>query len=381
MEPIEDDFFAGLKTVIQEERVPYRNGAWEDFQKKEKRRKPGFILPIISTAAVILMCGMIYFWPQPDHSVETKQQLTAFGTDQAEVENIQSKEGNIRAKKLVLSKKKQQLRQTKAVAVMRTSDIRIEQLALAIDSVFAESRVAVKDVKTNVKRVLKSIPDRSFDRIANEKPNLALSSDQVRPWKISGALNNSYNAAGRLTLGFGAVVDVPVTKHIVLSSGIGYSQLSSRVAGNPTMIAADMEKTLESVYTRVSGIDIPLEIKYSLSKNTAIGFGLSAMAVLRQQQTRNYIDAKTVVDSYTDADGEVKTESRMVVENTEETIKNGDLSPNSYLGFYNLSIGRRQKISDKQYITIEPFFKLPMHDFSSEKVKLISGGVRIKVDL
>ncbi|TCC96521.1 PorT family protein [Pedobacter hiemivivus] len=382
MEPIEDDFFARLKAVIQQERVPYRAGAWESFKNQEKQTKRALLFPMISAAAVIVMCCMIYFWPQADHFVEVKQKITSLRTGQSATGAAQPKRAQAITKKIVLKKNRRPPYQIKKEAVTQTPGTVAERLAASIGSGYAEANEIAQDVKEKVKQGTRNNNNKPYNPIANERPNLAMRFDQGSSWKISAALNNSYNAADRLTFGVAAAVDVHITKRIALTSGIGYNQLASKkTSDNSMMGAADMEKTLASVYTSVSGIDIPLEIKYSLNKNTAIGFGLSAMAVLKQHQTRNYIDTKIVVSSYTDEQGEVRTESRTVVENTKETVRNDDLSANDYLGFYNLSIGRHQKISNKQYITIEPFVKLPMHSFSSEKVKLISGGIRLKVDL
>lgn len=386
MEPIEDDFFASLKTAFENEQVPYRSGAWEDFKKQEKRSKGTLLFPILSTAAVMVMCCMIYFWPEADQPVEGAAQITTLGAASSPVGAGHPKQPPV---ELYSQKKAPVLRKDITFAQQRKKDM----LALVIDNVTDDPVVSSESLEHSVitntaqavpavkKTTAKDNNSKPLNHIPIETPNLALVSNPGKTWKLSAQLNNSYNSADRLNFGFGAAVALQISKRVALSSGIGYNQLASKMTSNNIMISANMEKTLSSVYTNVSGIDIPLEIKYNLSKNTEIGIGLSAMAVLRQQQTRNYIDANIVVSSYTDDQGELRTESKTVVENTEEMVKNEELSPKNYLGFYNLSIGRRQKISTNNYITVEPFVKLPMQSFSSEKVKLVSGGIRLKVDL
>lgn len=386
MEPIEDNFFASLKTVFENEQVPYRPGAWENFKKQEKRNKRTLLFPILSTAAVMVICSMIYFWPQADQPVEGAVQIITPGAasypvggdhpKQSPVEMYSGKETLAFRKEISLAQQRTKEAQALVTDTV-TNDLFVYPGSL-VHALITNTSQAVPAVK---KLTAKDNDSKALGHMPNERSNLALVSNPVKTWKLSAQLNNSYNSADRLNLGFGAAVALQISKRVALSSGIAYNQLAAKMTTNNIMISGNMEKTLTAVYTNVSGIDIPLEIKYNLSKNTEIGIGLSAMAVLRQQQTRNYIDANIVVSSYTDEQGELRVESKTVVENTEEMVKNDDLSPKNYLGFYNLSIGRRQKISNNNYITVEPFVKLPMQSFSSEKVKLISGGIRLKVDL
>jgi hypothetical protein len=63
-----------------------------------------------------------------------------------------------------------------------------------------------------------------------------------------------------------------------------------------------------------------------------------------------------------------------------EPVPTGEIRNNKYLGFYNISFGYKQKVSEKQSFSVEPFMKLPMKEFSKENLYLIGTGIRLKFD-
>jgi len=51
----------------------------------------------------------------------------------------------------------------------------------------------------------------------------------------------------------------------------------------------------------------------------------------------------------------------------------------SYLGFFNLSIGRDQRIFKQYHIMVEPFIKIPVGKLSSEDLNLMNSGVKFRL--
>jgi hypothetical protein len=70
----------------------------------------------------------------------------------------------------------------------------------------------------------------------------------------------------------------------------------------------------------------------------------------------------------------------IVKEKTTEPQSEANIDPDKYIGFYNFSLGYKQKISKKNNIAIEPFLRLPMKTFSKENLNLTNGGLRLKID-
>jgi hypothetical protein len=51
-----------------------------------------------------------------------------------------------------------------------------------------------------------------------------------------------------------------------------------------------------------------------------------------------------------------------------------------FLGFYNISVGYRQKINGKSGVALEPFLKVPMKNVTQENLKYMGTGIRLKFD-
>jgi hypothetical protein len=140
-------------------------------------------------------------------------------------------------------------------------------------------------------------------------------------------------------------------------------------------------KDLESVEAKISGIDIPLEVKYHFSKKLYANVGVSAFAVIRHQQNNSYVEQKLVEReaSFTAGNKDSFT-TFMVTEKTTEKAPEAEVSNDKYLGFYNFSFGYKQKISKSKSVSVEPFMKVPMKEVSKENLRLMGTGVRLKFD-
>lgn len=386
MEPTEDDFFENIRTLMQQNEVPYRDGAWENFQRRQQQKKKTLLFSIIPAAAVLVIGCLVYLWPHPDAVIRTNTENMHVNTAPVVHENTFP---TLKTIKVPSARKIMHARYVPAAHEIKENTTVIPDQApetvqpvttvqTAVNTAKAPKPAPVKFRDTPSSQSYGTSPATVY---ALSDHSFSSSSSTNDIWKIGALVSSNYGNTDRIHPGLGAYVEMSISKRISLSSGIAYDQLTSKHNLNHEMIIASEEKVLESVYTNVSGIDIPLGVKYSLNNKTYLNVGVSAMAVLKQNQTRNYLDSKTVTQSYTDEEGVVRSESKLVVENVKEFVKDEEVSTKNYLGFYNLAIGRRQKINSKQFITIEPYVKVPMQAFSSEKIKLFSGGVRLKIDL
>jgi hypothetical protein len=88
------------------------------------------------------------------------------------------------------------------------------------------------------------------------------------------------------------------------------------------------------------------------------------------------------VQSFSSAavNGYADSKTMIVKEKTTEPQPEANIDPDKYIGFYNFSLGYKQKISKKNNIAIEPFLRLPMKTFSKENLNLTNGGLRLKID-
>ena len=139
-------------------------------------------------------------------------------------------------------------------------------------------------------------------------------------------------------------------------------------------------RNLEAVNAKVSGINVPLELRYKISEKLYTGVGVSALAVINNSQQNTYIVNQVQSMAAPSVNGTTDIRGFIVAGKETESQPESKLDPDKYIGFYNLSLGYKQKISKKNNIAIEPFLRLPMKTFSKENLNLTNGGLRLKVD-
>jgi hypothetical protein len=53
---------------------------------------------------------------------------------------------------------------------------------------------------------------------------------------------------------------------------------------------------------------------------------------------------------------------------------------NFFMGFYNASIGVKQKITGKNSVSVEPFIKIPVKPTADQKLSYKNVGIRLMLD-
>jgi hypothetical protein len=225
-----------------------------------------------------------------------------------------------------------------------------------------------------------------FDKQA--KLNEAVKTNKkASKWLIGLAIAPSFGNTPKLNMGYGLNMEYAITSKISINSGVAYNQLSASKNIEGANIFPDISsikspsanvKNLESVNTNMSGIDIPLEIKYHISKSIYANIGVSAFAILNQQRSNNYIEEKLVTqESFTIA-GEQQETNFLVYERSTQQVAENQIDNPQYLAFYNFNLGFRQKIAKKTYVAFEPFVKLPVQEITAERLRLIGTGLRLR---
>ena len=239
-------------------------------------------------------------------------------------------------------------------------------------------------------------PIRSFQDFLNAevKANSALAATKVSPkkadkWEMGLVIAPSIGNGKKINMGYGVSMGYALSDKVSISSGISYNELAaSKSAGSSnngmqnapvSMALVSDTKSLESVDANLVGIDIPLGIKYYLTKKFYTNLGVSAFAVLNQKQNNNYIQG-AVEQAVADPRNVNGFNAVFKTRTVSEVVPSGELRDNKYLGFYNISFGYQQKISESKAFSVEPFLKLPMKEFTKENLYLIGTGVRLKFD-
>lgn len=404
MKESENELIAHIRESLSGHEEEYVPGSWENFNKIEgKKNVPVLWLWRLSSAAAVLLvvgAGIMLF------SKKTTDQLPVQNVQHkpmespkplAEIEKVKETEAPIviNSKEDVASLKSHADHYT--VPVQGTSNtvpvVADEIIARATASVYSAPVTDTKSdiAKTQTNPVLVESKATSIqDFLNNEtKKNQEDAVAKVSTnrnddkWEMGLVVSPSFGNTKKLNMGYGVSMGYALTDKISLNSGVSYSEMAASknlpVPVNNSAIASG-SKNLESIEAKVTGIDIPLEIKYRVSKNLYANVGVSAFAVINQKQSNSYVQEKVVERAVYSSVGSDQLKTFAVNERVVEQAPESEIKDGRYIGFYNFSFGYKQKISKGKAVSIEPFMKVPMKEVSKENLRLIGTGVRLKLD-
>ncbi|CAM4377394.1 hypothetical protein SAMN06265348_114137 [Pedobacter westerhofensis] len=195
-----------------------------------------------------------------------------------------------------------------------------------------------------------------------------------------------------MNFGGGLVTAYHISDKISLSSGITLMQLgsgenvSSAAPAAASGVAYSIVKSsaesrqLLAVDANIKAIDIPLGLVYKVTKHYYTSAGISYFNVLSEKRNNTYSETVPVNKMSRDpSTGEVMSFSALETQQVDEEATDRPLKGNSYLGFFNFSIGRRQNIFKQYNIQIEPFIKVPIGKLSSQDLNLMNSGIKFQL--
>ncbi len=205
-----------------------------------------------------------------------------------------------------------------------------------------------------------------------------------RKWEM-GAFVSPASTSESITLGGGVALAYNVSSKISIRSGASiqhYGAVSGNTPITPAMASNSFEMNAPSYLSqpnglsnafakgladakdaksneRVSGkiltVDIPVDVRYAITKNFYTSVGVSYVGVLDQERATIYETNNT----------EYKQKS------TEKNVDDKGVN-----GFVNFSVGRKQKVG-KLSISVEPYYKIPVGGLRSSDLNYSNGGVKI----
>jgi len=220
----------------------------------------------------------------------------------------------------------------------------------------------------------------------NQKSSVMLKSnnDLDRKWEM-GAFVSPASTSESITLGGGVALAYNVSSKVSIRSGASiqhYGAVSGNTPITPAMASNSFEMNAPSYLSqpnglsnafakgladakdaksneRVSGkiltVDIPVDVRYAITKNFYTSVGVSYVGVLDQERATIYETNNT----------EYKQKS------TEKNVDDKGVN-----GFVNFSVGRKQKVG-KLSISVEPYYKIPVGGLRSSDLNYSNGGVKI----
>ncbi|MGY3053415.1 hypothetical protein ACVWYG_001615 [Pedobacter sp. UYEF25] len=391
-----------IRAQLQEYEEPYDLGAWERFNEKNRKQRRFIYWPLWSAAAVILVfLGLFFTFNQTDKKsaiAVSKPKLEAIGSTQNSINNGSNvsaangdeglgnrfKSDNQR----VANHYDRSLPSENNVLAQKVplQNILTSNTILNLNAVPAtELSTDLSYEKLEQKQQLPPANHLTFEELLarDSKTDLAKTTHKnlTDPkWESGVYVAPAIGNDNKVNLNYGFSLSYSVAPKISISSGVSYASLSSSETLSNSSPQSLSGKNLGAVNAKVSGINVPLELRYKISDRLYTGVGISALAVLNNSQSNTYLSNE--VQSFASPNSVQNSDLKnyIVQEKTVEPQPPASVAPDNYIGFYNFSLGYKQKISKKNNISIEPFLQLPMKTFSKENLNLTNGGVRLKFD-
>ncbi|WP_021188738.1 hypothetical protein [Sphingobacterium sp. IITKGP-BTPF85] len=200
---------------------------------------------------------------------------------------------------------------------------------------------------------------------------------------MGGGLSLAYQITDKISIRsgvsmqqYGAGVDRQNNLGAVQSAGMAFNDAVSNspvMKNNESLLLArqTVDKELSAVNNKLLTIDIPVDVRYHVSKSFYTSVGVSYVGVLDQTQENYFVNG---INENTSANNGQAVSSP---ENVKQTFKGSAVNTNDFNGFVNLSIGKKMTVGKKLSIAVEPFVKLPVGGLKSTDFNYTNGGLKV----
>lgn len=208
-------------------------------------------------------------------------------------------------------------------------------------------------------------------------------SSTVDKMSLGGGLSLAYQITDKISIRsgvsmqqYGAGVDRQNNLGAVQSAGMAFNDAVSNspvMKNNESLLLArqTVDKELSAVNNKLLTIDIPVDVRYHVSKSFYTSVGVSYVGVLDQTQENYFVNG---INENTSANYGQAISSP---ENVKQTFKGNAVNTNDFNGFVNISIGKKMTVGKKLSIAVEPFVKLPVGGLKSTDFNYTNGGLKV----
>ena len=373
-----------IRDSLREHEEPYILGVWEEFNRKKKDRS--FPLFQYGAAAIIAFIGLyVLLSPESNFFQPAEKQLKRII---AQRHNKSINKTNERTDNQIVYPQSTGKRMAHSIKphVLKNSIVTEDSVTISHNlpvlshmDLIVESRdiMAIKHnpvITSSNKEINESIATLKKELWDTDGVELPARTGKDRKWDfnihMSSSVINNTNASVGIQIGY------VLSGKVTVSSGVSIGILNTTTKSDQLFFT---NKSLQSTDIRLSGVEIPLEIKYSISSKLYTSVGMSSFAVLNDNRTNNYIERKTITESVQILPGQFTTKTSVIEHEFTEKAPPSSFDNTDYAGFYSFSIGYKNKISKKNSISIEPFIKIPARSLTDSDIKLDNGGLRVKI--
>jgi len=350
-----------IKSLLQNNEEAYKEGSWESFLKQQpKKNKTTGWYWFSGIAATLLLVGFALLFsynPSPK-----PVQLSAL-----KIKPVQ----------------KEILKQTPLKKLRKINNISIQIKEKHPEDIEAIIKSSEQDtsVSENIIVVQSKPKEKKVGPYTAYKPHEDIkSTKKAENWTIGMGLATDFNNSKKIGLALEAVVGYALSPKITVMLGAGYRESSAfKENGEQTLSIAD-QKRLESATVRISGIEIPLGLKYNVNQRLYAKVGVSAFATIKQRGELTYLSTISHTQSIVDPNGEVYDQTFVSEERSTVNIEDQPQDKEKYKSFINVSFGYKYPFLKNRSITLEPFIKLPLQGSKIENLNFSTAGIRLGID-
>lgn len=367
-----------IKSLLQNNEEAYREGSWESFSKKKATKtKPVVWLWCSGIAASLLLIGLVVFLvdnrqPKPVQLAGVKFNAEPKGP--AEKAPLIALAKITREPAKIKERLSQNLMVRRAFKVQNNPDS--SQTPVAVPQTTAIAQTTQK--QTN--RPTSNKNTNPYPIYQENETNNSTHTQKQDNWMLGMAMATDFSNSKKMGLAVEAVVGYALNPKITIMLSAGYRETSVFKENEGQTLAATEEKQLESATVRVTGIEVPLALRYNVNKRLFAKVGVSAFATIKQSGELTYLSSVARVESIVDPDGEVYDKTVISEERSVVNLEDEPQNKKDYKSFINISFGYKYPLLKNKTITLEPFIKLPMQSSKIENVKLSSAGLRLGID-
>ncbi|WP_158858637.1 outer membrane beta-barrel protein [Lunatibacter salilacus] len=205
------------------------------------------------------------------------------------------------------------------------------------------------------------------------------------------------NATGGMNLGAGVMSEFSLTRRLKLDVGVNYARQSMVPDRAPNMVMemasysnSRQQMDTKSIMTssnfigsemqlNFASLDIPVNLKYRVLDRKNAGLflitGLSSVVYLDQQATETFQTSSFFTSSDLGLSFAPSVQNYTSVYTPEGGGNSVDVG-----GMLNLSIGYEYNLSDGMFISLEPFYKLPLGNLTFANQQFSIGGMNLRMN-
>ncbi len=272
---------------------------------------------------------------------------------------------------------------------------------LGINENLAEDAAIQPTVPTTKSMNQSEALDRVNEWLAENESSLPVTPKKERsgPLKLGVMVSPqaSSNGSGEMNLGAGIMSEISLTRRLKLDVGVNYARQSMMPDRSPSMAmematfsSSSQNMDVQNIRTssnfigsemrlNFASLDIPVNLKYRVMnrKNTGLFLitGLSSMVYLDQQATETF-----ETNSFFTTSAEGLSFAPSVQKFTSVYAPEGGGNSVDVGGMLNLSVGYEYNLNDGMFISLEPFYKLPLGNLTFANQQFSIGGLNLRMN-